>query len=83
MRLGWSWEVDLYVVVVVDVDVARIRLSPPSSRGNFADCCFSYIVDLVSSRIPDAIGVVAALVVVNAIASYHLIAQHLNTTHSH
>ena len=64
MRLGWSWEVYLYVVVVVvDVDVAGRRLSPPSSRGSFVESWFSYIVDLVSSRIPDAIGIAAAIVV--------------------
>ena len=63
MRLGWSWELDLYVVVVVDVDVVGRRLSPPSSRVIFVKGCFSYIVDLVSSRISDVIGVVAAVVV--------------------
>ena len=63
MRLGWISEVDLYVVVVVDVDVAGRRVSPPSSRGSFVGRWFSHIVDLVSSRIPDAIGFAIAVVV--------------------
>ena len=53
----------MHVVVVVDVDVASRRLSPPSSRGNFVESWFSYIVDLVSSRIPDATCVAVAVVV--------------------
>ena len=51
------------VVVVVDVNVAGRRLSPPSSRGSFVESWFSYTVNLVSNRIPDAIGVVVAVVV--------------------
>ena len=48
---------------VVYVDVAGGRLLPPSSRGNFVESWFSYIVDLVSSRIPNVIGVIAAIIV--------------------
>ena len=63
MRLGWIWEVDLYVVVVVDVDVAGRIMSTPSSRVFLFAIWFPYIADLVSSRIPDAMGVVDAVVV--------------------
>ena len=53
----------MYVVVVVDVDVAGRRFSPPSSRGGFVESWCSYIVDLASSRILDAIGVIGTVVV--------------------